>query len=229
VPRFIPRKALIAYLDAAFNSPFDKLSQLVIVVLLGMGGAGKSQLALEWCRRMRETRKFKAIFWLDASSRPTLHHAMDTVAKNIAPEQSFDDSQASTTFVVETLSGWDDPWLMVFDNLDYPSELRDIKTFFPNARRGFILITSCYAGTKELGHSIELDRMVHEEGHLCTYLETTTHLYYESRQEALPHLDAISSFTEFIAGDIYFSKPIGLLGVFTATTTSLMTQRECSS
>jgi hypothetical protein len=105
VLHFIPTKASIDRLDTVFNSPPDKLSQLVIVVLLGIGGAEKLQLALEWCRRMRETRKFKAICWLDASSRPMLHHAMDTVAKKIAPERSFDDSQASTTFVVKTLSG----------------------------------------------------------------------------------------------------------------------------
>jgi tetratricopeptide (TPR) repeat protein len=163
VSHFVPRKALIARLDTAFNSALENLSQLVIIVLLGMGGSGKSQLALEWCHRMRETRKFKAIFWLDASSRPMLHHAMDTVAKMIAPERSFNNSQAATTFVIETLSGWDDPWLMVFDNLDNPSDLQDINTFFPNAHHGVILVTSRYAGTKELGHSIELDCMERDE------------------------------------------------------------------
>jgi hypothetical protein len=52
---------------------------------------------------------------------------------------------------------------MVFDNLDNLSNLWDINTFFPN-HHGFILVTSRYAGTKELGHSIELDRMERDEG-----------------------------------------------------------------
>ena len=50
----------------------------LIVILIGMGGAGKTQLALEYCRRMKDERRFRAIFWLDASSRDTMYSSMET-------------------------------------------------------------------------------------------------------------------------------------------------------
>lgn len=40
-------------------------------VLHGMGGQGKTQIALEYCQRVREAKHFSAILWLDASSKST--------------------------------------------------------------------------------------------------------------------------------------------------------------
>ena len=53
---------------------------------------------------------------------------------------------------------------MVFDNIDNPSDLHGIETFFLDRRHGSILVTSRYAGSKELGWFIEVDRMEREEG-----------------------------------------------------------------
>jgi hypothetical protein len=47
--------------------------------------------------------------------------------------------------------------------LDNPEDLPGIVDFFPASRHGSILITSRHAGSKELGQSIELDRMEKEE------------------------------------------------------------------
>jgi hypothetical protein len=138
-------------------------SRSVIKVLLGMGGAGKTQLALEWCRRVKESGKFRAMIWLDASSRQTLYRSMEMTTKLLSPGRTFDDARASVAFVKDVLSSWGDAWLMVFDNLDDPSDLEDIDSFFPDSRRGFILVTSRYTGTKELGQPIEFDQTVEKE------------------------------------------------------------------
>ena len=53
---------------------------------------------------------------------------------------------------------------MVFDNLDNPSDLRGIQKFFPDSRRGSILVTSRCAGSKQLGQFIEVVCMEPEEG-----------------------------------------------------------------
>jgi len=136
----------------------------LIVILIGMGGAGKTQLALEYCRRMKDERRFRAIFWLDASSRNTLYSSMETAAKQLLPDREFDTRDAAVVLVKEVLSSWSERWLLVFDNLDNPEDLADILSFFPTSHCGSILITSRLTGSKELGQSIELDRMEKEEG-----------------------------------------------------------------
>jgi len=138
-------------------------STSLIVVLIGMGGAGKTQLALEYCRRMRDERRFRATFWLDASSRNNLYSSMETVAKQLLPDRVFDSPDAAVTLVKDVLSSWSERWLLVFDNLDNPEDLTGVVNFFPGNHHGSILITSRHSGSKELGQSIELDRMEKEE------------------------------------------------------------------
>jgi len=135
-----------------------------IVVLIGMGGAGKTQLALEYSRCMKDSRRFRAIFWLDASSRNTLYSSMESAAKQLLPDRVFDNPDAAVASVNDVLSTWSEQWLLVFDNLDNPEDLPGILSFFPANRCGCILITSRHAGSKELGKSIELGRMEKEEG-----------------------------------------------------------------
>jgi tetratricopeptide (TPR) repeat protein len=162
VRHFVPRRDILARLEELFGTSTPS-SRSTVGVLLGMGGAGKTQLGLEWCRRMKESGKFRAIFWLDASSLQALYQEMEIIAKLLSPGRQFDDPEASVTFVRDILSGWSDRWLMVFDNLDNPSDLQDIDDFFPDSCHGSILVTSRYAGTKRLGQAIELDQMVEKE------------------------------------------------------------------
>jgi tetratricopeptide (TPR) repeat protein len=129
-----------------------------------MGGAGKTQLALEYCQRMKDLRRFRAIFWLDASSRNTLISSIEAAAKKLFPDRVFDNPDGAVHFVNDVLSSWSERWLLVFDNLDNPEDLPSIRGFFPASGRGSILITSRHAGTKELGQSIEIDHMEKNEG-----------------------------------------------------------------
>ena len=129
-----------------------------------MGRAGKTQLALEYCRRMKDLKRLRAIFWLDASSRNTLYSSMETAAKQLLPDRVFNNPDAAVALLNDVLSNWSERWLIVFDNLDNPDDLPGIVNFFPSSHLGSILITSRHAGSKELGWSIELDCMEKEEG-----------------------------------------------------------------
>jgi ribosomal protein S15P/S13E len=164
VGHFVTRKALLSRLEHLFERSSTDHSRM-IVILLGMGGAGKTQLALEWCRCLRDGRNFRAIFWLDASSRNALQRAMENTAKRLLPGRVFQDADAAVNAINDVLSTWSDRWLMVFDNLDNPPDIRDIFNFCPEGDYGSILMTSRHAGLKELGGSIvEVDQMEKEEG-----------------------------------------------------------------
>src|SRR5277367_6631819 len=129
-----------------------------------MGGAGKTQLALEYCRLMKDSGNLRGIFWLDASSREGLYRAMEIIAKRLMPGRVPDNPRDAVSLVTDVLSKWSDGWLMVFDNLDNPSDLRGIQKFFPDSHRGSILDTSRCAVSKQLGQFIEVDCMEPEEG-----------------------------------------------------------------
>src|SRR5882672_7746937 len=134
-----------------------------IVVLLGMGGIGKTQLALRYCEYVKSSRKYQAVFWLDASSQNTLCLSMEAIAKKLLPGQIFNANEA-VPIVRGLLSGWSDRWLLVFDNLDDPADLNDIRNFFPDSNYGSILITSRCSGSEELGDVIKVDKMEDNEG-----------------------------------------------------------------
>ena len=163
VPHFVGRETLYARIQMLFDSATTTSTPLV-VVLVGVGGVGKTQLALEYCHRMKDSRRFGAIFWLDASSRNTLYSSMETAAKQLLPERVFDNTDAAVASFNDVLSRWSERWLLVFDNLDNPEDLPGIPDFFPASHRGSILITSRNAGSKVLGQSVELGGMMREEG-----------------------------------------------------------------
>jgi hypothetical protein len=89
---------------------------------------------------------------------------MGAIAKKLLPERTIDDLREAVSPVRDFLSSWTYGWLLVFDNLDNPSDFNDIRTFFPDSNHGSILVTSRCAGSTELGDMIGVDRMEESEG-----------------------------------------------------------------
>jgi len=101
-----------------------------VVVLCGMGGQGKSQLALEYCHREETT--YRGLFWINASSEATTLQSFSNIAEELDPSQSeSSNTKQKFQFVAKTLKGWEDRWLMVFDNYDVPWEGNKIKSYLP--------------------------------------------------------------------------------------------------
>jgi hypothetical protein len=89
---------------------------------------------------------------------------MQAIAKRLLPGRIIDDPREAVSLVRRFLSSRTYGWLLVFDNLDNPSDLNDIWSFFPDSNHGSILITSRYAGSTELGDIIDVGRMEESEG-----------------------------------------------------------------
>ena len=165
VLQFVERVELLQEIETSFANTTGNTSHPKIVVLLGMGGQGKTQLALEYCRVARTSVKFQAIFWIDASSSNTVSRGLETIAAKISgPGRAFDDIESKIAFVKETLGQWQNPWLMVFDNYDQPSEFRDITSYLPQGKTGAVLFTSRHADSERLGVTIKVTRMAEHKG-----------------------------------------------------------------
>ena len=164
--RLVTRETPLGQIEAAYLD--DTLAATSpVVVLLGMGGCGKTQLALQYCQQCEAKGRFSAIFWVDASSSTSTAQGFATIAGVIKGSQAAcQDPEANIETVKQDLGAWTKRWLIVFDNFDNPEafENRDIRDYFPHGKNGAILFTSRHGDSKRLGHVIALAEMSQVEG-----------------------------------------------------------------
>ena len=162
----VVREIFLNKIEEAFSHP-KSASGFPVAVLLGMGGCGKTQLALQYCRRSEAKKLFSNIFWVDASSPASVTQSFSSIADIITDNKTdLKDFEASLRIVKETLSTRTDRWLVVFDNFDDPSlfEKRDVREYFPHGNNGAILFTSRHGDAGRLGQPIALNEMSENEG-----------------------------------------------------------------
>src|SRR5438045_7117158 len=154
-----------ALLDKTNLKPGSEIkSHLKMFVLNGMGGSGKTQLAL-WCCRNASEKGFMATFWINASSPATVLQSYRSILNIIHSRNGIasNDSEA-TSLVRNIIQNWTKPWLIVFDNYDSPTAFKSqsIREYIPSGH-GHILFTSRHEDSSRLGRYITLSRMTEEE------------------------------------------------------------------
>ncbi|KAK5188371.1 hypothetical protein LTR92_011561, partial [Exophiala xenobiotica] len=134
-----------------------------VLILQAMGGQGKSQIALEYCRQSRS--RYAEIFWVNASSETMAVQSLERVAAEIGqPLMGIDDARTRTRLVVHTLARRNERWLMVLDNYDDPDHFATIDRFIPSYGLGDILITTRSRGLESLGQVLTVPPMTQQEG-----------------------------------------------------------------
>ncbi|KAI8624763.1 hypothetical protein F5Y19DRAFT_453228 [Xylariaceae sp. FL1651] len=157
VAKFIGREEQIAALDVALHSAPR------VAVLQGLGGQGKTQIALEYCRRCQIAKKYKAILWANASSEQSLRDSFEAFSDSLkTPDDSLTDSESRVRYTKQILTDWTEPWLLVFDNFDDPSKFA-LQDYIPPSVQGHIIITTRTADVTKLGNGIPVAGMTDEE------------------------------------------------------------------
>ena len=111
-------------------------------VLQGIGGQGKSQVALEYCHRKKDNPYF-ATFWVDATNKETVRGSFQSISERIKLQTDYlPDINARVALVLKRLTSWTVQWLMVFDNYDNPDTFQNIRDFIPQSELGAVLVTS---------------------------------------------------------------------------------------
>ncbi|KAI1669670.1 Tetratricopeptide repeat [Pyrenophora tritici-repentis] len=119
--------------------------------ICGLGGMGKSELAVEYAHTRKE--HFEAVFWLSADDSSILAAEFAKIAQELGlqPEDDAQDLAASRDVVIgwlanprRTAADPESPhnevnWLLVFDNVDNQDVLSD---YWPKTGRGSVLVTS---------------------------------------------------------------------------------------
>lgn len=82
VSQYVRRSELLRKIKIIFSNTTDGAPWPKRVVLLGMGGHGKTQLAFEYCRVLKSSETHQRVFWIDASSPNTVARGFETIAEN---------------------------------------------------------------------------------------------------------------------------------------------------
>ncbi|HEX7733572.1 MAG TPA: helix-turn-helix transcriptional regulator [Ktedonobacteraceae bacterium] len=129
------------------------------LVLSGMGGMGKTQVAIEYA--YRHVRDYTAILWVDAETAENLLASFGQMARMLnLPEQH----EANQQTVVAALVRWlnsNSHWLLIVDNLSDPALLRRFLPAFPH---GSWLFTTQRQTLGTMAHPLLIQQMTPEEG-----------------------------------------------------------------
>jgi hypothetical protein len=128
---FTGRDALLATVRERLRSG----GRVAVQALHGMGGVGKTLLAVEFAHRY--TGDYDLVWWVDAESSALIGEQLATLAVAVGAAGQAVDVQAGVAAIRARLRGTD-RWLVVFDNAEDPKLLRD---WLP-AGPGHVLITS---------------------------------------------------------------------------------------
>jgi hypothetical protein len=125
-----------------------------VVVLRGLGGQGKTQVALEYCRRAR-THGVQAIFWIDANSESTVKQSFQAIAGRIKNSAKTISEKVAVNLILEEFRDWTEPWLMVFDNYDDAKNFDNIHEYLSDGQHRCILVTTRNTASDELADDPE--------------------------------------------------------------------------
>ncbi|KAF2000044.1 hypothetical protein P154DRAFT_576377 [Amniculicola lignicola CBS 123094] len=118
--------------------------------IVGLGGVGKSQLAVEYSYKMRDRSPTTWIFWVHAGTTAKLEEGYRNIAERVQLS-GWDQPNAN---IMQLVSKWlsDDAngfWLMILDNLDelnpfcsLQDDKPDLLEYLPQSSNGSVLITS---------------------------------------------------------------------------------------
>ncbi|CAE6541378.1 unnamed protein product [Rhizoctonia solani] len=132
-----------ADITQAISSITKRCNKLRVCVIYGLGGAGKTQLALTVIERTWDNWVY--IIYIDASSTEAIEKALDEFGKAKSVGQDYKD-------VIVWLESCEDRWLMVFDNAD--ALTTSVKKYIPTrGSQGSIIITTRLADLANLADS----------------------------------------------------------------------------
>lgn len=185
VRQFVGRDGELALIQVAFQKQSQQTLHQRIVVLHGLGGVGKTQLALTYAFGNRS--QYTAVFWINARNEETILISFRDIAQNLvdwaAEHQTssrnftriahdlglaqfvspatghllleYNKSQLIPSALKFLERGENSGWLMIFDAAD-DLESVNLPMYFPKVSTGEILVSSRRLQAEQLGFGIEV-------------------------------------------------------------------------
>ena len=152
-PGFTGRGQLLAAVRQALLAG----DRAVVQALHGMGGVGKTQLAIEYAHRYAA--EYNVVWWIAAEPADRIESQFNALAAELGRAQPEAETAVMRRAVLSGLreSG---PWLLVFDNAEDPEHIAD---WLPGGGAGHVLITSRASGWNEIAVPVAVDVLTRAE------------------------------------------------------------------
>lgn len=157
-PFFTGRQQLFRQLHAMFD-PKQAMTFTNSCALIGLGGIGKTQIALEYIYRYAH--QYAAIFWIAAETQESLLSSFASVADLLNPSEK---PAGNHCHVITSVQSWFHAhrnWLLVFDNVE---DFGIVKPFLPVSAQGSLLLTTRLQALGEFAQRLDIEQMMLEEG-----------------------------------------------------------------
>ena len=150
--------------------------------ITGLGGIGKTQVALAYACKHRE--RYQAVLWVMAETRESLVSGFVAIARLLGlPGNDAQDQHHAVTAVRRWLES-EEGWLLILDNAD---DLEVVQAFIPYNFKGHLVLTSRAHATGGLAQALAVDTMPEEDGALLllrrTKLLSTQATFHEATTE----------------------------------------------
>ncbi len=154
-PFFTGREDEMKQLEAALEEN-GSMALTQPVSLKGLGGIGKTQIALAYAYSSFQ-HVYRAILWVNAASQATLQASYDDLTQRLdLPEKQEHDANLRIQAVKDWFATHTN-WLLIMDNAD---DLQLARSFFPTVKHGYILLTTRSQFAGDIGaKQIEIDKM----------------------------------------------------------------------
>lgn len=178
---FFGRQEILEQIDGIFLDDEGQVihDEVKRLVLCGMGGVGKTEIAIEYAFSRRE--KYDAIFWVDAETVQKLNASYAHIVRELGLQGSsklqHDDTanrKLVQTWLTKPLIAPNEQrslnarkiasWLLIFDNVDDPKILND---YWPVNGGGSVILTSRNPVSKDHidlpTHPLDITTFTHDE------------------------------------------------------------------
>lgn len=158
---FFERKELMQRIETIINPAVtSQASSPIRIILSGKEGAGKTQLAVEYCHQVNTDGRYQTILWTTASTPESLCRSLESISDVIRrSKEGLKDRHAKIEFVKSFLYKWWHPWLLVLDDF-VPSEFQNVMDYLPSEGSGAILFTSRSRSFSDHDQLIEVPRFL---------------------------------------------------------------------
>jgi hypothetical protein len=155
---FTGRENLLRRVERALRVPRhsgDRGPAVAITALRGLGGVGKTQLAVEYA--WRHANEYGLVWWIDAEETSLVAGQLAALATQLdlpTAGQVAEDAQAVLRWLARS-----EDWLIIFDNA---TNVNDIRPWLP-VGTGHVLITSRHPAWRSLATRVDVDVLSRSE------------------------------------------------------------------
>jgi tetratricopeptide (TPR) repeat protein len=157
-PFFTGRAEILAALHSQLSGQ-QTVALTQLSALSGLGGVGKTQLALEYAYRYGL--EYHAVFWIAAETEKLIVTSVLRIAEVLQLPGHNDKNQQRVVAAVQRWLSTHQKWLLIWDNVE---DLDLLNRFLPASRYGAVLLTTRCQALGTLAQGMDLLPMEQQEG-----------------------------------------------------------------